>query len=482
MGTSVAALEDAHPLRACVDGPWVQRIDRQRRDARDAETPVRKLPPSAAVEALPHSLRRIGGVDGLRIPRVECEDVRRRAARVEAHVRGAPPAAAVDALEHAAADRGRIHGGEVARVDEERGHLSVVPVAAVRAQRRVDQAPGEPAVDAPDHAGVGPGVDRLRMTRVDRGRTDLPVRRRGVQRAPPGAAVAALVDPARAHRRVEGRRRGRVDGEGVEEGRRKTAVRPVPGASAVATAEEAARLAGPGGCRVEGGRLGRADRDGLASQAECAPGPPAVGGLVQRTAIRRSAAPVATVPPAVQAGIHRARCARVDEERGDPRDRRPVERGRRDQPRARPAASTVRAPEDASRRAQVHRLGSGRCDGDGVPGPAVRSLRRPPARVAASRRHGRVTGRRRGRAGATAAELVEAGVEADPGEQGEQRPRAVPPPAAPCAEPRLLDQRLDERPELVAIDGTARARRTGWRGRAHARIPDMVKLLLLAPS
>jgi len=54
--------------------------------------------------------------------------------------------------------------------------------------------------------------------------------------------------------------------------------------------------------------------------------------------------------------------------------------------------------------------------------------------------------------------VVKAEVQAASGKKGEQDAAAVAPPTAPRSAPCLLDQRLDERLELGAFDGTARAR------------------------
>jgi hypothetical protein len=56
--------------------------------------------------------------------------------------------------------------------------------------------------------------------------------------------------------------------------------------------------------------------------------------------------------------------------------------------------------------------------------------------------------------------MVEADIEAANGKNGEQDAGAVAPPAAPGPAPCLLDQRFYECLDLVAIDETARARRT----------------------
>jgi hypothetical protein len=50
--------------------------------------------------------------------------------------------------------------------------------------------------------------------------------------------------------------------------------------------------------------------------------------------------------------------------------------------------------------------------------------------------------------------MVAAEVEAATGKNGQQDAGAVAPPTTPCPPPCLLDQRLDERLELVAIDET----------------------------
>jgi hypothetical protein len=73
--------------------------------------------------------------------------------------------------------------------------------------------------------------------------------------------------------------------------------------------------------------------------------------------------------------------------------------------------------------------------------------------------------------------MVEADVEAATGKNGEQDAGAVAPPAAPGPAPCLLDQRLYERLDLVAIDETARARRTGRSRNAHECPRDTVMLL-----
>ena len=127
------------------------RVDGERRDDRQAETVVRRVPVCAAVEALEHAALGVGRIDGLRSLRIEREGVRPWALRFEAHVRRAPPAAAVGALEDAGAAGGRVHGLRVARVDDQRGHLHVPAIAAVAAHRRVQHAPAAPAVVALDH-------------------------------------------------------------------------------------------------------------------------------------------------------------------------------------------------------------------------------------------------------------------------------------------------------------------------------------------
>jgi hypothetical protein len=73
--------------------------------------------------------------------------------------------------------------------------------------------------------------------------------------------------------------------------------------------------------------------------------------------------------------------------------------------------------------------------------------------------------------------MSEAEVEAASGDCGEQDAGAVAQPTAPGPAPCLLDQRLDKRRELVAIDGAARARRAGRSGNGHACTLDTVKLL-----
>jgi len=73
--------------------------------------------------------------------------------------------------------------------------------------------------------------------------------------------------------------------------------------------------------------------------------------------------------------------------------------------------------------------------------------------------------------------MVEAEVEAATGKDGEQDAGAGAPPTVLRPPPCLLDQRLDERLELVAIDETTWAWRTGWRGDAQVCAPDTMTLL-----
>jgi hypothetical protein len=73
--------------------------------------------------------------------------------------------------------------------------------------------------------------------------------------------------------------------------------------------------------------------------------------------------------------------------------------------------------------------------------------------------------------------MVEAEVEPATGKNGEQDAGAVAPATASCPAPCLLDQRLDERLELVAIDGNAWAGRAGRSGNAQESTPDTVTLL-----
>jgi hypothetical protein len=73
--------------------------------------------------------------------------------------------------------------------------------------------------------------------------------------------------------------------------------------------------------------------------------------------------------------------------------------------------------------------------------------------------------------------MVEAEVETAAGKSGEQGAGAVAPPTAPCPAPCLLDQRFDERLELVVIDDTAWARRTRRSSGVHECTPDTVTLI-----
>jgi hypothetical protein len=68
-------------------------------------------------------------------------------------------------------------------------------------------------------------------------------------------------------------------------------------------------------------------------------------------------------------------------------------------------------------------------------------------------------------------------VRAARGERREEDEGAVAPTTAAGAPPRLLDQCLDQRLELAAVDEAARARRIGRSRNAHALAPDTVKLL-----
>ena len=68
----------------------------------------------------------------------------------------------------------------------------------------------------------------------------------------------------------------------------------------------------------------------------------------------------------------------------------------------------------------------------------------------------------------------------DSDERHERHDSRVPAPAAPRALPRLLDQRLDEGLELLAVDGIARARRARRGGDGHGCLPTPIALVLLA--
>ena len=69
----------------------------------------------------------------------------------------------------------------------------------------------------------------------------------------------------------------------------------------------------------------------------------------------------------------------------------------------------------------------------------------------------------------------------DSDERHQRRDRPVDAPPAPGALPRLLDQRLDEGLELLAVDGIARARRARRGGDGHSCTSDTIAIVLLAP-
>ena len=68
----------------------------------------------------------------------------------------------------------------------------------------------------------------------------------------------------------------------------------------------------------------------------------------------------------------------------------------------------------------------------------------------------------------------------DPDQRHERHERRVDAPPTPGALSRLLDQRLDEGLDLLAIDGIARTRRARRSGNGHGCLPDSVALVLLA--
>ena len=69
----------------------------------------------------------------------------------------------------------------------------------------------------------------------------------------------------------------------------------------------------------------------------------------------------------------------------------------------------------------------------------------------------------------------------DSDERHQRRGSPVDAPPAPGALPRLLDQRLDEGLELLAVDGIARAGRARRGSDGHSCTSDTIAIVLLAP-
>ena len=74
----------------------------------------------------------------------------------------------------------------------------------------------------------------------------------------------------------------------------------------------------------------------------------------------------------------------------------------------------------------------------------------------------------------------EDGEQRDSDQRDESHDRRVPSPAALRTLPRLLNQRLDQRLQLVAADRVALIGGTGWGRDAHAVQGSAITLLLLA--
>jgi hypothetical protein len=407
---------------------------------------------------------RVDGVEPLRRAGIERER-RVEATEVAARVDGVPPPPAIGALEDPEAAHGCIHPLPVVRVDDQRGHLPVSPVAPVAAQDGVQHAPAATAVQAPDHAAVRAGVQRLRVSRVDCYRRHGPARQAAVRPPPAPASVGADQKPAPG-RRVDPGRMRRVEPEPGEAGCTEPAVDGAPRATAVGAPEQPVlRPVGPHDGE-DGRRIGGADRDALRCEPQRVPALPAVGALEQLLAELRP-----TVDPPAPGRVDRARRARVDRERRDSQPEDLLEPGSDAEAGTLPATRGVPARVDPHCRPEVDDVRVARRHRDDVQGAAVRSVRRRPA---AGRGCGRSrTARRaelgRPRAHRAASNVVEAEVDTADGESDQQHGRTRPPAPPARATASLLDQGLDQRFQLGAVDRLAGVR---WARRCvHSHTP-----------